>query len=174
MGEGLEESAAHEAVLRAGDDGGGILMILFLNLFPLLIGHLDDAAVIVELAHHLGDHLVARQQLDGEVAGGIGTRKVQMLQHILLDDVDGLLQVGAVVDMDVLGVLLQVLVEVHDLGHHFLDAGAPRGDRRDDGEAEEFAEGVDVELVAVFLQFVVHVERHHHGHIHVNELGGEE
>ena len=174
LGEGFEEGTAHETVLRAGDDGGGILIILFLDLFPLLVSHLDDTAIIVKLAHHLGDHLVAGQQLDGEVAGGIGSRKVQMFHHILLDDVDGLLQVGAVVDMDVFGVLLQVLVEIHDLGHHLLDAGASRGDRRDDGEAEEFAEGVDIKLVAVFLQFVVHIEGHHHGHVHVDELGGEE
>ena len=60
-----------------------------------------------------------------------------------------------------------------DLVEKAADAVAAASGSRHDRHPEEGAELVDVELVAAFLELVVHVEGHHHRDVHVDKLRGE-
>ncbi len=55
----------------------------------------------------------------------------------------------------------------------FVDAAAALGCGRDYGHSYHLAESAVVELCAVALQLVIHVEGYHHGAVHVDKLGGE-
>ena len=87
---------------------------------------------------------------------------------------DALLQFRPVVDMDMAcHDVLVALIDFDDGIEQRVDAGSVPADGRTDRHAEQPAQLVDVEAVAFLLQFVVHVQRHHHPEVHVDELGGQ-
>ena len=75
--------------------------------------------------------------------------------------------------MDMASYLLFAFCYLYDLMEQFLHSYPFFGYGRYDGCAEECAELLGVELVAAVAELVVHVEGYDHGHVHVDELGGE-
>ena len=79
----------------------------------------------------------------------------------------------SMIDMYVSGYLLLTFCYLNDLMEELLHPFASLAHGGHDGCAKQDAQLLHVELVATFAQFVIHVEGDNHGHVHVDELGGQ-
>ena len=97
-----------------------------------------------------------------------------VLEDEAADTGDAFLEFPAVVDVDMarqMGVAL--LIEFDDRVEESVDALAAAAHRRADGHAEQVAQLADVDLVALGLELVEHIEGHDGPEVHVDELGRE-
>ena len=140
----------------------------------LLGAHLGNLAGVRQGGDHPVDLLVVLQILDGQIAGGVPVPDVLVLLDQELDAVDALLQFRAVVDVDVSGQPLVVLLVDFDHGVQQLgDAGPVTAHGRTDRHTKKIAKLLDVEAVSPRLKLVVHIQSHHHAEVHVDNLGSE-
>ena len=71
------------------------------------------------------------------------------------------------------GCLLASLHYLYYLVKELTHAFARSAHSRHDGHTQQGAQLLNVKRVAALTQFVIHIERHNHRHIHVDELCGE-
>ena len=140
----------------------------------LLGAHLGNLAGVRQGGDHPVDLLVVLQILDGQIAGGVPVPDVLVLLDQELDAVDALLQFRAVVDVDVSGQPLVVLLVDFDHGVQQLgDAGPVTAHGRTDRHTKKITKLLGVKAVSPRLQLIVHVQSHHHTKVHVDNLGRE-
>ena len=145
---------------------------LLVEMLGNLVTHLEHAAVGVVGGDELLHLLVVLEQLDAEETGGefvAETVGVEFLTHL----VDAGFQFLAVVDVNVADGVVLALVDLDNLAEQVVDTLARTPFGGDDGHTEQRRELVAVELVAMFLELVEDVQRHHHRDVHVDKLGGE-
>ena len=120
--------------------------------------------------------LVIFKQLDGKIAGRVAVAQIGSLLQVLLDFLDAMFYLVAVVDVHmavVRVVVLVALIHADDGLEEFLHTTAVGEDGGHHGHTEEASQAVGVDMVASLLGLVKHVEGAHHAHVHVYELGGE-
>ena len=122
------------------------------------------------LAHVLGDVGVVLKQLDGQVARRVALADVLVGLQEFLYLADTVLNLVAVVDMDVARGALRVLIYLDDGLEQLLDAHARLERRGHHRHAEERGERLQVDRVAAPLKLVVHIEGADHADVHVDEL----
>ena len=116
---------------------------------------------------------VALKELDGEVAGRILMAYLSVFLYHLLNAVNALLELYTMVDMNVARHLRLVFVDINDLlkeGSNALTTTRHGGHHR---RSEKYAQLVVIEAVAILSHLVIHIERHDHAQVHINELRGE-
>ena len=117
---------------------------------------------------------VALKVLDGEVAGRIAETDVFILADNLLQPLNTLLDLRPVVDVDMASERrVGLLIDLYHGVEKFGDAAAVAADRRADRDAEKIPQLPEVHLVALRLEFVVHIERHHRAQVHIDDLRRE-
>ena len=161
LGEALVDDVGNHAVALAGNDGLGVVVAILLalgdqllNAIGLLLGKVDELAG-VRIALKQLDCVVAtlvggnaRRQVILDVGQNVLDRRIELvLRHLALGS-SGLL--------DLLEQLVDTLV-LKGRDHH-------------DRAAELLGKLVRVDLVAVFLHEVGHVEGHDHGQAGLNDL----
>ena len=132
----------------------------------------DESIVVGERLHdvlHIG---VAFQELDGEETGGKLVAQGFVLLEEMFDAVDALLQTAGVVDVDVASQRFVggVLIDCHDGFQQVVDSFSRAADGRHKGHAQQTRELAMVQFVTAGKEFIVDVERHDHGKVHVNQL----
>ena len=116
--------------------------------------------------------MVRLEIFDREVAGGVFRADGLVLEDEVADAVDALLELAAVVDVDMAaqaGVAL--LIDLDDGVEKGGNALAVAAHRRADRDTEQVAQLLRVDLVALGLELVVHVQGHDGPQVHVDELG---
>ena len=170
----LFQRSAHKAVAGVAYLRVDGLFVVFLQLFAMMLGDVEDGLAVGQFAKFGSGVFHVLQRTDCQVSRRIFVDNVLVLLNLFLDGGDGILDVVAVVDMYVVGDVLFVLEHVDNGLQHFGDAVAFGGRGGHYRETEHGAESLVVELVAVGLKFVEHIESHHHRCVHVDKLGGEE
>ena len=161
LGEALVNDVGNHAVTLAGDDGLGVVVAVLLALGDqllhasgLLLGEVDELAGV----------RVALEQLDGVIAalvGGNARRKV------VLDVVQNVLDGGIELVLRHLALRSSGLL---DLLEELLDALVLKSRDHHDRAAELLGELVRVDLIAVLLDQVGHVEGNDHGQAGLDNL----
>ena len=161
LGEALVNDVGDHAVALAGDDGLGIVVAILLalgdqllNAIGLLLGEVDELAGV----------RIALKQLDGVVAtlvGGNTRRQVvlDVVQNVLDRRIELVLRHLALGSSGLLDLLEQLV-----------DTLVLKGRDHHDRAAELLGKLVRVDLVAVFLHEVGHVEGHDHGQAGLDDL----
>ena len=86
---------------------------------------------------------------------------------------DAAFQFAAVADVDVSGRGVSAFVDLYDFVEEAVYAVAAASSGWHYGHTQQCGELSDVELVAATLQFVIHIQGHHHRYVHIYELCGE-
>ena len=115
--------------------------------------------------------LVAFEIFDREEAGRILVADAAVTLDELLDPGDALLQLGAVVDVNVAAERrLLTLVDMDKCVEEAVDALARTAHRRHQRHPQQLAEALGVELVAPLAELVIHIQRHHYAQVHIYQL----
>ena len=161
LGEALVNDVGNHAVTLAGDDGLGVVVAVLLALgdqllhaSSLLLGEVDELAGV----------RVALKQLDGIVAALVGGNA---RRQVILDVVQNVLDGGVELVLRHLALGSSGLL---DLLEQLLDALVLKGRDHHNRAAELFGELVRVDLVAVLLDQVGHVEGNDHGQAGLDNL----
>ena len=192
LGVAFCQRAAHKGILGVGDGALDVLRLLFhchlmafayvfvhesaSNLFLELVGnlvaHFDDAAVGVALVGVLLQLLVVLQQFDGQETGGEAVAEAVFIE-LGAELLDAAFQFAAVVDVDVSCRGVAAFVDLYDFVEEAVYAVAAASCGWHYGHTQQCGELSDVEPVAATLQFVIHIQGHHHRYVHIYELCGE-
>ena len=173
---GLDDAAAahplNEGKAHIRHGGAPIQAPLLFHLQNDMRQHLRLVVIQSKLG---GDALVALDELTcREAEGNVGALSVILDQvaHGVEGPVDGAAVVGGVAEVLAQGALL-ILGDVDGVAHqlvHALVAGGGDGHHR---HPQQGLHGVHVHGAAVAGELVHHVQGHHHGHIHLQQLHGE-
>ena len=118
--------------------------------------------------------LVIFQVLDCQIPCGVLVPQRVVLLQKKLYPVNALFELGSVVDVDMSGEFRVALrVYPDDSVEKFRNPGSVTAYSRADRHTQEIAQLLDVQLVTFCLQLIVHIQRHHHSEVHVDDLGGE-
>ena len=93
--------------------------------------------------------------------------------QVFLDMGDTVFYLVTIVDVEVTGGLVGVLIDLDDCLEQFLDTHAALKRRGDHRHTEQGAEGGDIYPVATTLKLVIHVQGTDHADVHIHQLGGE-
>ena len=177
---GFRQSTIDKAVFGVHDGRLGVVARFFLHtgrglvagvrqvvevLHALLTGH-----VLTQIVEHL---TVVLQQLQSQVSGGVVLGDMLVGLEVFLDVGNAVFYLVTVVDMQVTGRLAGALVYLDDSSEEFFHALAALKRSGYHRHTEKTTEGIEVEMVATPLEFVVHVQGADHAYVHVDELGGE-
>ena len=164
-GEGFGQRTTHKSILQVGDDAHDVAVVVALDVMPHVgRGTLHRLGIVLAVEQFDG-MLVVLDDLEYRVTVKAGTHSGQFFQAILDE--------GAIVHIVVGGLLFALFDGVHHGLEHILDATSVIGRERHHASAQQPAHHLDVQFVTALLQFVPHVQRHHHGDVHVHELGGQ-
>ena len=155
---------------------GGLYRGMHQRLYPLLLldPRCNDPVPVRKGLDDLFYVIVILQILDGKIPCGILVSDILILLNEMLDMVDAHLDLLAVVYMQMTAELRVIaLVDLDDRIEKFIYPLAVAADRRHYRHAEQMAQGLDVQPVPLRLQFIVHVQGHHHPQVHVNQLRSE-
>ena len=161
LGEALVNDVGNHAVTLTGDDGLGVVVAILLALGDQL---LHASGLLLSEVDELAGVRIALEQLDGIVAalvGGNARRKVvlDVVQNVLDGGIELVLRhlaLGSSGLLDLLEQLLDALV-LKSRDHH-------------DRATELLGELVRIDLVAVLLDQVGHVEGNDHGQTSLDNL----
>ena len=135
---------------------------------------LGDFLGVMEGPDHTFDLLVVLQILDGQIAGRVLATDVLVLLDQELDAVDALLQFLTVVDVNMSGQpLVVLLVDLDDGVQQFRDSGSVTADGRADRHSEKVTKLLDVKAVSPRPKLIVHIQSHHYTEVHIDDLGRE-
>ena len=147
-----------------------------------LIAHLEHAAVGVVLAYVVLQLRIVFQQLDREETCGKIVRET-VLVEFGAQGADMAFQFRAVVHVDVTVQRCTVVFvrrqpvftfkDLNDRVEEAVDAVAVTTGGGHDRHTQKRAQLADIQIVATLLQFIVHIQRHHHRDIHIDKLGGK-
>ena len=181
---GLETSLCQgtidEAILRIHDGGFGIHQCLLQHAGSSLVasGHQLLAVLGTLLVGHVLGYVllgvgVVLQQLDSQIARGVAQADVFVGLQETLYLPDAVLNLVAVVDVQVAGLAALALVHLDDSAEEFLHAGAVLERRGHHRHTEERAQRLQVDMIAAALELVEHVQGSHQRDVHVDQLRGE-
>ena len=161
LGEALVNDVGNHAVTLAGDDGLGVVVAVLLALGDqllhasgLLLGEVDELAGV----------RIALEQLDSVVAALVGGNA---RRQVVLDVVQNVLDGGIELVLRHLALRSSGLL---DLLEQLLDALVLKGRDHHDRTTELLGELVRVDLIAVLLDQVGHVEGNDHGQAGLDNL----
>ena len=161
LGEALVDDARDHAVALTGDDGLSVIVAVLLALGDqllhasgLLLGEVDELAGV----------RIALEQLDGIVAALVGGNACR---QVILDVAQNVLDGGVELVLRHLALGSSGLL---DLLEQLLDTLVLKGRDHHNRAAELFGELVRVDLVAVLLDQVGHVEGNDHGQAGLDNL----
>ena len=181
------QGTAHEGIFGVGDGGFDVLMVGldgYLMAFADVLVHQSPTAVAPEVVGNLVTHfqhtavgvalldvllqlVVVLQQFDAQEAGADMVAEAVFVQ-LSAQGGDVLFQFLAMVDVDMAGLGVAPFEHFYDFVEKVGDACTGPSCGGDDGHAQQGGELVYVQFVATPLQLVVHVQRHHHGDVHVD------
>ena len=161
LGEALVDDVRDDAVALAGDDGLSVIVAVLLALSDQLF---DASGLLLGEVDELAGVRITLEQLDGVIAalvGGNARRKVvlDVVQNVLDGGIELVLRHLALGSSRLLNLLEQLL-----------DALVLKGRDHHDRAAELLGELVRVDLVAVLLDQVGHVEGDDHGQAGLDNL----
>ena len=121
------------------------------------------------------DHLlhlaVILEVLDCKISCRILVADFRVLLQQQFDTVYALFEFRPVVDMYMTGqTCVCVLIYLYDRVEKIVYSLSVAADGRYDRHSEEISQLLDVQVASLGLQFVVHIHRHHHAQVHVDEL----
>ena len=176
----LFQCTVDEAVLSIHDGRLGVVARLLLHTGRGLVAGIRQ---VVEVLHALlARHVLAQvveylgvvlQQFQGQITGRVVLGDMLVGLQVFLDMTDAVLDLVAVVDVQVAEVLAGTLIHLDDGAEEFLHARTVLKRRGDHRHTEEVTERLDIHLVTAPLELVVHVQRAYHADVHIHELGGE-
>ena len=158
----------HDGTLQRGSHQG----LNALLLVGACIGNVLDIAAI--LLQQLFNIFVTFQVFDGQVSGGVLCLEFLIVSNVRLHMLDSELNLRSVVDVDMprqFGILVLIDPDngIEEFGDSF-PAAAYRGTHR---HTQKVSQLHRVQLISLVAELVVHIERHHHAKVHVNELCGK-
>ena len=170
----LGERSLYERIFGIDDRGLSVRVHEILDPALLLDAGGDEQVASRQALDDSLDIGVVLQIFDGQISGGVsGAQFLVLLEH-QLDAVDALLDLGTMVDMYMSRKSRVALgVDLYDRVEELRNALAVPADGRHYRNAEKPAELLDVDLVPLGLEFVVHVQGDHGAEVHVDHLGGQ-
>ena len=173
-GEGLPQGALDEAVFLVGEGRLDILAQRLGDVPRLAVADRRPFGVAGACLQVLFDLGVALEHLHGVVARreGLG-QLVAVGAHVAVQAPEALLDDRTLVDVDVAHALVASFVDGDHRVEQLLDALVVAGLDRDHRHTQHGPQLLVVELGAAGLQLVVHVERHDHARVDVDQLGGQ-
>ena len=170
--ERLAECTGNEPVLVIGEDGLHILAGDLFYLFDLPVALLGPLRIFRLFLQQLFDFRIPFQKFGGKESGGKVFLYAAVFLQAFFEGLDAVLDLLSVYYVYVLW-LYPVLVQLDHSVKKFLDTSPRTRNRRDDRYAEQFAQHLVVEGGTAVFQFVVHIQCHHRGAVHVDEVSGE-
>ena len=161
LGEALIDDVGDHAVALTGDDGLGVVIAILLALGDQL---LYASSLLLSEVDELAGVRVALEQLDGVIAALFGGNACR---QIVLDVVQNVLDGGIELVLRHLALRSSGLL---DLLEELLDALVLKSRDHHDRAAELLGELVRVDLIAVLLDQVGHVEGNDHGQAGLDNL----
>lgn len=173
-GVGLAQGAGDEAVLLVGEGRFDVLAQLLFDAAGLAVGDLlprPESFATLELIH---DIRISLKHFHGKIAGRkvVGELLAEGLE-VAVEQPEALLDDRPLVDVDMADAVVLVFIDGdHGVQQRF-DAPARLGHNRNHRHAQHASQTVVIEACAAQEQFVVHVERHDHAGVDVDELGSQ-
>ena len=161
LGHALIDDVRDDAVALAGDDGLSVIVAVLLALSDQLF---DASGLLLGEVDELAGVRIALEQLDGIVAALVGGNACR---QVILDVAQNVLDGGVELVLRHLALGSSGLL---DLLEQLLDALVLKGRDHHNRAAELFGELVRVDLVAVLLDQVGHVEGNDHGQAGLDNL----
>jgi len=161
FGHALVDNVGNHAIALAGDDGLGVVVAILLALGDQL---LDASGLLLGEVDELAGVRVALKQLDSVVATLVGGNA---RRQVVLDVVQNVLDGGIELVLRHLALGSSRLL---DLLEQLLDTLVFKGRDHHDRAAKLLGKLVRVDLVAVLLHEVGHVEGHDHGQAGLDNL----
>ncbi len=169
----LFQCSVDKSVFGVHDSRFAVFLHLLFYPYRLLVSQLYNLFAVWQRLHEVLGMGVHFEELDGEIASGIFISNLFVGLQEEFHSVDSFLDVLAVVDMDMAVGIVFAFVYVDDGAEEVVYSLAGAEHRRHHRYAEETAQGLVVEFVAVFLKLVKHVQCTDDTLVHVYELGGK-
>ena len=170
----LGQRTLDERVFRIYDRGLGIRVEQVNDslLFDDTRG--NDFVPVRECVNDFFNVLVVFQVFDSQISGRILVSQGLVLLEQKLDSVNAFFQLGPVVDMDMSCEFRVALrINLYDSVEQLWNTCSVAAHCRADRHTEKITELFYIQLIALVLEFIVHVQRHNDPEVHVNDLGGQ-
>ncbi len=167
----FSQCSLDKCVFGIHDGVFGICVKQFLKTFAFLSPRRDDFIPVWKALYDLLDVLVILQVFDSQVSCGISVAQRLVFLKQCLDAVDALLNLSAVVDVNMsCKPRVALCIDFYDSVEQFRYSGPVAAYSRADGHSQEVTQLLGIQLVTFCLKFVIHIESHNNPQVHIDYL----
>ena len=170
----LGERALDECVLGVHDGRLGVRMQQVFDSVLFFSPRCYDFIPVRKGLYDLLYILVVFQVLDCQIPRGVLVPQRMVLLKKKFYTVNALFEFGSMVDVDMSGEFRVALsIYLDDSVEKLRNTRSVSAYSRAYRHTQKIAQLFDVQLVTFRLQLIVHIQRHHHSEVHIDNLGGE-